>query len=167
MIRRFGAQGKSSYGPRGPRVAREATHKRDLVPRPLRASRLTGFRSIDGRTLPPGLSAFMALAPPAGRAAALAAGHRSVAGCSQTVTAAGHGARSWHHLHELLAKRRQRPVLDLLGQGQRAHEVGQILRLAWTWSRTALLRNVQQDSRVHLSAFLPSWICCSAVPRWL
>ena len=30
-------------------------------------------------------------------------------------------------LHELLAQRRQRPMLDLLGQGQRAQEVGEIV----------------------------------------
>ena len=38
---------------------------------------------------------------------------------------------------------------------------------AWSWRRTALAAKVRHDSRVHLTALLPSLIHCSAVPRWL
>jgi hypothetical protein len=38
---------------------------------------------------------------------------------------------------------------------------------AWSWRRTALAAKVRHDSRVHLIAFLPSLMYCSAVPRWL
>jgi hypothetical protein len=47
-MRRFAAQGKPSDGPRGPGPAGEATDDRDLVPRPLGASRMSGSRSIMG-----------------------------------------------------------------------------------------------------------------------
>jgi hypothetical protein len=66
MLRLVAAQGKPSDGPRGAGPAGEATDGRDLVRRPAAALAYEWFSVDHGRTSPPGLSAFMALAPYAG-----------------------------------------------------------------------------------------------------
>ena len=68
-------------------------------------------------------------------------------------------------LHQLVAQRRHRPVLHLLRQSQCPHEVAQIVGQGVKLEPTALLRNLRHDRRVQLMAFLPSLMCCSAVPR--
>jgi hypothetical protein len=68
-------------------------------------------------------------------------------------------------LHHLLAKRGQRPALDLIGQNQRAEEVGQVVgqRMKLEPDRVGLHRPARQACPP--DAFLPSLIHCSAVPR--
>ena len=96
-----------------------------------------GFRSIMDAPLPsscrrPSLSMLMP-----GAAAALAAavnppqdlgeqgsGHRHLGQLEDDVAAMAHDPGA--DLDQLLAQGRQRPMLDLLGQGQRAHEVGEV-----------------------------------------
>ena len=68
-------------------------------------------------------------------------------------------------LHQLVAQRRHRPVLHLLRQSQCPHEVAQIVGQGVKLEPNALLRNLRHDRRVQLMAFLPSLMCCSAVPR--
>ena len=67
-------------------------------------------------------------------------------------------------LDELLAQGRERPLLNLLRQGQRAQEVSEVVGQGVELGRTALWRGVA-GSRVQRSAYLPSLIHCSAVPR--
>jgi hypothetical protein len=59
-----GSSHEASLRRRGP--AGEATDSRDLVPRPMQASRLSGFRSIMAAPRLLGLSAFIASGPHAG-----------------------------------------------------------------------------------------------------
>ena len=68
-------------------------------------------------------------------------------------------------LDQLLAQRRQRPLLDLLRQGQRPQEVGQVVGQGEQLQPHLVVPERRHDSRVQLSAFLPSLIHCSAVPR--
>jgi hypothetical protein len=53
------------------------------------------------------------------------AGHRHLGQLEHDVAAMAYDPGA--DLHELLAQGRQRPMLDLLGQGQRAQEVGEIV----------------------------------------
>lgn len=70
-------------------------------------------------------------------------------------------------LHHLLPDGGQRPTRHLVRQSQGPQEVGEVVGQRVSCRRTALAFIAWQDSRVHLAAFLPSLIHCSAVPRWL
>jgi hypothetical protein len=65
-------------------------------------------------------------------------------------------------LHQLVAQRRERPVLDLLRQGQRPQEVGQVVALATPepikdWSLTSL-----KGKLIKIGAKVVSHGCCVA-----
>jgi hypothetical protein len=68
-------------------------------------------------------------------------------------------------LHQLLPQCCERPVLHATGQRHTAQEVGQVVGRANSCRRTWLSAKQRQESRVHLSAYLPSLIHCAAVPR--
>jgi len=68
-------------------------------------------------------------------------------------------------LRHLLAHARQRPQFDLPGKARVRKKLARLYASAWSWSRTAFARNAVHESRVHLTAFFPSLIHCSAVPR--
>ena len=89
--------------------------------------------------------------------------HRHLRHLEDHVAAMGDHLRA--DLHHLLPQRGQRPPLDLTRQRQGAQEVGQVVGQRVKLEADALARNVVHDSRVHLTACLPSLIHCSAVPR--
>ena len=91
------------------------------------------------------------------------AGHRDLGHLEHEVTPVGHDLGA--DLHHLLPQGGQRPPFHLPWQGQGPKEVGQVVGQRMKLSRTAFARKVVHDSRVHLTAFLPSLIHCSAVPR--
>jgi hypothetical protein len=82
------------------------------------------------------------------------------------VAAMTHDSRT--DLDQLLAQLRERSMLDLLRQGQHAHEVREVVG-----ERVQLQPNRvvpegaagRGDRRVQRIAFFPSLMCCSAVPR--
>jgi hypothetical protein len=69
------------------------------------------------------------------------------------------------NLDQLLAQCRERPMLDPLRQGQCAQEVGEVVGQRVKLEPHRVVPEGVADSRVQRSAFFPSLMCCSAVPR--
>jgi hypothetical protein len=65
------------------------------------------------------------------------------------------------YLFALTVPRRQLPVLDRFGRGQRAQKIAEVQASARSSRRTALAAKERRDSRVHLIGPLPSLIHCS------
>ena len=69
-------------------------------------------------------------------------------------------------LDELFAQRGQCPLLHCIGQRECEHEVAEIVGERLELEPDGVVTELgQHDRRVHLMAFLPSFIHCSAVPR--
>ena len=56
-------------------------------------------------------------------------------------------------------------MFHLLRQGQSPHEVTQIVGQGVKLEPHLVIAELADDSRVHLMAYLPSLMYCSAVPR--
>jgi hypothetical protein len=91
--------------------------------------------------------------------------HRHFGQLERDVAAVADDSRT--DLDQLLAQGGERPLLDLLRQRWRAQEVGEIVSERVQLEAYSVCRKAWQDSRVQRSAFLPTLIHCSAVPRLL
>ncbi len=69
------------------------------------------------------------------------------------------------NLDEILPQRRQRPVLHGARQRQPTQEVAQVVRQGEQLEADLVVHEVMAGQVVHFTAFLPSLIHCSAVPR--